>query len=46
VKRLGVVGIALLILHPSPIVNSQKKVKKKEKKKKKKKKELLEHYSY
>jgi len=41
VKRLGVVGIALLILHPSPIVNSQKKVKKKEKKKKKKKKSDL-----
>jgi hypothetical protein len=38
VKRLGVVGIALLILHPSPIVNSQNKRKKKTKKKQKKKK--------
>jgi hypothetical protein len=39
VKRLGVVGIALLILHPSPIVNFQRKVIKKKRKKKKKKKE-------
>jgi hypothetical protein len=34
VKRLGVVVIGLLILHPSPIVNSQRKVKKKKERKK------------